>query len=485
MNKIKEYRKLANLTQKEVAEKLGITQQAYATYETSGRNPSGKLLDKLAFILHADPNELISNTLFSNSDINSIEEFLAKSYTAYHSTANAISILEKNGFVELDLSKKWTLRKFGKYYIQMNQSAFIAFKTGDLSSYTFNIAGSHTDSPCLHIKGNSLLDSPEGKRINVERYGGLLLYSMLDIPLKIAGRVMIKKDEYIESRIIATDFNVNIPSLCIHHNPTANKDLSLSVQNDMLPLIGDCNDLYKTIYPEAEILDADLYCVSDIEPSYSGIKKEFLVSPRIDNLTSVYSSINGLIKANNKGIAIVFASDNEEIGSETKQGAESIFIQNVLRKINSSLGKTEEDYYSAIENGFLLSIDNGHAAHPAYLGKSDVDQKVFLNKGVVIKHHVNYSTDGVSSSIVKAICKNNEIEYQDYYNNSDIPCGGTIGLTLSTHLGINSCDIGLAQLGMHSAIETVGKDDILKMENLVKAYFETTIYKDGATYQLK
>ena len=485
MNKIKEYRKLANLTQKEVADKLGITQQAYAAYETTNRVPSGKTLDRLAFILNADPNELISKTILQNSDITTLEEFLAKSYTSYHTTMNAISILDRNGFVELDMSKKWILKKFCKYYVQINQSSFIAFKVGDLSEYSFNIAGSHTDSPSLHIKGNSLIESPEGKRVNVEQYGSLILYSMLDIPLKIAGRVMSKKDNIIESKIITTDFTVNIPSLCIHHNPTVNKELTLSVQNDMLPLLGECDDLYKSIYPEAEILDADLYCVPDVLPTYSGIDKSLLIAPRIDNLTSVYTSINALINTNNKGIAVIYASDNEEIGSFTKQGAESVFLENVLKKINQSLNKSEEEFYSAIGNGFLLSIDNGHAAHPAYLGKSDIDQKVFLNKGIVIKHNVNYSTDGVSSSIVKAICKNNDIEYQDYYNNSDIRCGGTIGLTISTHLAINSCDIGLAELGMHSAIETVGRSDIAKMEKLIKCFFETTIIKDDNNYQIK
>mgnify|MGYP003311275890 CR=1 FL=1 len=151
---------------------------------------------------------------------------------------------------------------------------------------------------------------------------------------------------------------------------------------------------------------------------------------------------------------------------------------------NVMIDMSEEEYNEAISNGFLLSVDNGHAIHPAHVNMSDVDQKVYLNKGIVIKHHVNYSTDGVSSSIVKAICKQNDILYQDYYNNSDVRCGGTIGLVISTNLAINSCDIGLAELGMHSAIETIGKDDIKRMETLLKCFYETNINKEGNSYSI-
>lgn len=485
MNKIKEIRKLAKLTQKDVADRLGITQQAYAAYESNSRIPSAKILQKISAIFNIDSNDLISKTTIANNDINSIEDFLSKSYTAYHTTQNAISILEKNGFDELEMNKKWTLKKHGKYYVQINGSSFIAFKIGDLSTYSFNIAGSHTDSPCLHIKGRNLQTTPEGKRIDVETYGGLLLYSMLDIPLRIAGRVLVKKDNMIETQVISTDFNVNIPSLCIHHNPGVNKELNLNVQSDMLPLIGSCDDLYKGIYPDAEILDADLYCVPDVAPYFSGIDKSFLVSPRIDNLTSVYSSINALINAKTKGISIVSASDNEEVGSDTKQGAASAFLRNVLMKINSSLNKTDEEYLEAIQNGFFLSIDNGHGVHPAHSEKSDPYNLSVLNNGIAIKHHTNYATDGVGGSIIKAICQKEKIPFQDYYNNSDVRSGGTIGLVVSTQLAINSCDIGLAQLGMHSAIETVGKFDIDRMERLVQAFFETKITKIGSSYLLK
>lgn len=166
--------------------------------------------------------------------------FLDKSYTAYHAVKHSEYILEKHGFEKLDLAKKWKLEVGGKYYVVKNGTSVIAFVVGE--NFAFNIAASHTDSPCLHIKGKEVIPSPEGARLNVETYGGLILYSMLDAPLKIAGRVLEKHGDMLVSRTIESNYNVNIPSLAIHHNPTVNSSFSVSVQKDMLPLIGNVED---------------------------------------------------------------------------------------------------------------------------------------------------------------------------------------------------------------------------------------------------
>lgn len=485
MENLKYYRNKANLTQKEVANYLNLSQQAYASYETSDRVPSNELLEKLSIILKVSKEELTSKTKEAPYEkINSIEDFLSLSYTSYHSTRNIESILIDNGFKRLYDFDKWNLEKGGKYYILKNESAIIAFNVGDLSNYAFNIAGCHTDSPSLKVKGNTLIDSPEGKKINVEKYGGLILYSMLDIPLKVAGRIITKDGNKIVPKIVTSDFNVNIPSICIHHNPTVNDSFSLNVQTDMLPLLGSDTDLYSLLSNGNEVIDADLFVVPDVKPYYSGVNRDLLVSPRLDNLTSCYTIAKGISISNPKGVSIAFFSDNEEIGSGTKQGAESAFLLNTLERINDSLGFTKDDFYKAISNGFILSIDNGHAVHQAHPEKSDIAEKVYLNKGIVIKHHTNYSTDGLSSSIVKTICKNNKIPYQDYYNRSDIRCGGTIGLITSAKLEMNACDIGLAELAMHSAIETVGRSDIKHMEDLVTSFFNTSI-KQLENYEIE
>lgn len=482
MNKLQEIRKQSGKTQEEMANLLGISQQAYGNYERDGSSIPLKAAEKIAEILMIDVNDIYFNPELENE---SVTEFLYKSLTSYHAVKNTKSILLKDGFIELKENETWNIKEKGKYFITKNSSAIIAFVIGDLSNYSFHIASCHTDSPCLKIKGNCLMDSPEGKRINVERYGGLINYSLMDIPLKIGGRALVETKNGLEQRVVSSSFTLNIPSLCIHHNPSVNDGVALNNQNDMLPLLGNCDDLYKAILPNEKIVDGDLYVVPFVKPTFSGLNNEFLVSSRIDNLTSLYSILMAIRNSDSKGVSILYATDNEEIGSLSKQGAESIFLSYVLERINSSLNKTNDDYYKAISNGFVLSIDNGHAVHPAHPEKSDPQQTVKLNKGVVIKHHPNYATDGLSCAVIKKIAEKNNIEVQEYYNRSDLRCGSTIGLVTSAQLAINTCDIGLAQLAMHSAIETVGKYDIQKMQNLVKAFYETDINIDGDQINLK
>lgn len=268
--------------------------------------------------------------------------FLDKSYTAYHAVKHSEYILEKHGFSELNLADKWNLEVGGKYYVVKNGTSVIAFVVGE--NFAFNIAASHTDSPCLHVKGRDLLSSPEGARLNVEAYGGLILYSMLDAPLKVAGRIIEKHGDMLTSKIVESDYNVIIPSLAIHHNPNVNSAFSVSVQKDMLPLVGDADDFYSTLSKE-EIVDADLYVVPATSPFRSGANGEYLCSPRIDNLTSVYATLAALVIANPQNVAICACFDNEEIGSRTKQGANSSLMQTVLEKSRAGSAKPKTIIY--------------------------------------------------------------------------------------------------------------------------------------------
>lgn len=408
--------------------------------------------------------------------------FLDKSYTAYHAVRHSQFILEKHGFEKLNIADKWNLRVGGKYYTVKNGTSVIAFVIGE--NFAFNIAASHTDSPCLHIKGKEVIPSCEGARLNVETYGGLILYSMLDAPLKIAGRTIEKHGDALVNKVVESDYFVNIPSLAIHHNPNVNSAFSVSVQKDMLPLIGEVDNFYATLSKD-KIVDADLYVTPATSPFRSGANGEYLCSPRIDNLTSVYTSLTALVSCNPQNIAICACFDNEEIGSRTKQGAASSLLQTVLEKIASGLKKSKDDYVSACENGFILSIDNAHAMHPAFPEKTDVKERVYMGKGIVIKHHVNYSTDGESSAILKTILDKAGVDRQDYYNNSDLRCGGTLGLMASANLGMRACDIGLAQLAMHSAVETVAYDDIAKMQACIKEFFDVKINSNGDIIEIK
>lgn len=403
-----------------------------------------------------------------------LKEFLDLSYTAYHAVENGAAMLEEAGFTKISLEETWNLCKGGKYYFTTSGTALIAFSIGD--NLAFNVCESHTDSPCLKIKGSDCTDSPEGKRLNVEKYGGLVNYSMMNVPLKVAGRIMYEKDSEIVCKNVVSGYYLNIPGLCIHHNPTVNESLSLSVQNDMAPLFGSDKNVYETL-SEKKVIDADLYVVPAVPAFYSGVEEEFLCSPRIDNLTSVYASIKAIIETEPVGISLMCCFDNEEIGSRTKQGADSAILEITMKKIIRGLGLDEDGFIEACRNGYILSVDNAHAVHPAHPEKSDVKERTYLNKGIVIKHHTNYSTDGLSSAILKKILREAGVEYQDYYNNSDLRCGGTIGLMTSANLGMNACDIGLAQLAMHHGIETVGSSDPEKMENCIKAFFKTKFLK--------
>ena len=408
-----------------------------------------------------------------------IREFLNNSYTAYHATANAVEILKKNGFEELVLdgkTRKWNVVRGGKYFVTRNGSSVIAFAVG--KNNVFNVCESHTDSPSFKIKGGKLIESEGVKRLNTEKYGGGLLHTYFDRPLKIAGRVLVESKTGVAQKLVVSSYNVVIPSLCIHHNPSSDDSLSVNAQIDTLPLFSQSeSDLYASL-TDGKVLDADLYVVPDEKAFTSGVNGEFLCSPRLDNLTSVYTSVNALINAKPQGIAVVACLDNEEIGSGTRQGSPN-FIEQVLTSIAEGLDMTYAEALAARENGMALSVDNGHAVHPAHPEKSDPTNRVHMNGGVVIKHHVNYATDGVSSATLKRLLDMVGVAYQDYYNRSDLRCGTTLGLNTARTTGMKVCDIGLAQLAMHSACETCGTSDVDAMQRCLTAFLSATVSGTG------
>lgn len=397
-----------------------------------------------------------------------LQEFLNSSYTAFHATENAKNILKQAGFIELDgVNQKIEVGK--KYFVTKNNSAIVAFVVGSFNK--LNVVVSHTDSPSLKIKGDKTIVSNGLTRLNVEAYGGGIWRSFLDRKLKIAGRYFTDKGE----KLYDSSFNLTIPSLCIHHNIAVNDGEKISIQNHMLPFFakGEKPSLYGEIFKGEAVFDADLFVVP-AEPSYlSGSENEFLCSPRIDNLTSVYGSLKALcdINVNNcDGIALCACLDSEEIGSNTMQGAGSVFLKNVIKSIYKNSDKIS--YKTALEKSFVLSVDNGHASHPAHSNVSDNSNPVKLGGGVVIKHHSNYATNGKSSAILKSMLVKNKIDFQDYYNNSDIRCGSTVGAIVATQFAVDVCDIGLAQLSMHSAVETVAIEDIEKLQKCLQLQFE-------------
>lgn len=407
-----------------------------------------------------------------------INQFLDTSYTAFHTVANAEAMLAEHGFTKLTLGKDFAIKRGGRYYVTRNDSGIIAFVAGQ--NNVFNIVESHTDSPSFKVKGNSVTEGNGVVRVNTEKYGGGLLYTYFDRPMKIAGRLLCQTENGLQTKLAVSDYNVVIPSLCIHHNRNANDGFAVNAQVDTLPLLGlTGSDIYSTLTDE-KVIDGDLFVVPVTPAFAAGTHNELLCSPRIDNLTSVYSGLSALIAAEPHDIAVCACLDNEEIGSGTRQGSPN-WLEQVLCAICDALGLTETQVFAARENGFVLSADNGHAVHPAHPEKSDPYTKAYMGKGVMIKHHVNYSTDGLSSALFKHIASLADVPVQDYYNNSAVSCGSTLGLVTSRTLGMKTCDIGLAQLAMHSACETVALCDVEHMKAALLTFFNVTLDGNNAT----
>lgn len=409
-----------------------------------------------------------------------VQDFLQTSYTPYHAVENCRAMLDKAGFRAMREDAIPSLQAGDRGYVIQDGTGLFAFVVGD--DPTLMLTECHTDSPCLRVKGPRTLPSAEGRRINVEKYGGLLLYSMLDIPLRVAGRLTVETADGVQTRTVVSDRRVVIPSLCIHHNP-AHNELTLNVQSDMLPLVGDVEDVYQWLCDAHTVLDADLYVVSDVAPYAAGADEEYLCAPRIDDLAAVFACIEALCDCHPQGLAMVACYNNEEIGSGTKQGAASIFMHDLVQRILTAAGA--ENPTAAIRKGMALSVDNGHAEHPAHPEKSDVQGGPRIGGGVVVKHHVNYATDGLSAGIFKHILGKADIPCQDYYNRSDIGCGSTLGNIAARWLAIDTVDIGLAQLAMHSAVETMGIRDLGYLTQGVQAFLNSKLIRtdDGIRIQ--
>lgn len=408
-------------------------------------------------------------------------KFLHTSLTAYHAVENAKKALREKGFSELFEGDIWELREGGKYFVERDGSALIAFSVGS-SRGGFRIVASHTDSPCWKVKGNAVTFAGGCAKLNVERYGGVLYYSFLDIPLRLAGRAVYYDEASgsIHTELVTEKHTVVIPSVAIHFQRDANTALSLNPQTDMQPIVSLRQDFSLSVGKEGkEPLESDLFLVNATEPFLAGFDDEFLVSPRIDNLTSACASVEALTDAPSEGIAMIYLADNEEVGSHTKQGAGSDFLVATMARITNALGGNLE---TMLPHTFVVSCDNAHAIHPNHPEKSDPTNPVRLGGGIVIKHHANqnYTTDAVSSAVFKAILQGADVPYQDFYMRSDMPCGGTLGAISSTHVSVRSVDIGLAQLAMHSATETMCVADYPRLIRALRAFFDADITATSA-----
>lgn len=403
--------------------------------------------------------------------------FIDGSPSVFHVVENIKDKLISSGFKKLELNEKWSIEPLGRYFLDKNGSAIIAFVVGSEKDKGFKIISSHSDSPCFRVKPNPIMKYEKYAKINTEVYGGPIINTWLDRPLSLAGRVVLKSDDILNPVIKTVDFKkpiLIIPNVAIHLNRNINSGIELNKQVDTIPLLGIINDklnynnyLVETIssildVEQEDIIDFELYLYGVEEGCIMGANNEFIYAPKLDDLAMVHSSLNAIIKSKASSYTNVFACfDNEEIGSSTKQGGDSNFLLNTLERIKIGLRCNREGFLSSISDSFMISADLAHAVHPNRGEKHDPILHPVINGGPIIKVAANgsYTTDSFSSSVYESICKKINIPYQKFSNRSDERGGSTLGPISSTHIEMNTIDIGSPVLSMHSIRELSGVDD--------------------------
>lgn len=410
-------------------------------------------------------------------------DFIEKSTDCYHAVKTVKDTLCAEGFAELKEGEAWEIKNGGKYYVTRNSSSVIAFKIPQNEYKSFLICASHTDSPSFKLKPVFELDAGDCVKLSVEGYGGMIMSSWLDRPLSISGRVVTAENGKIKERLVNIDRDlVIIPNLAVHMSRDINKGYEFNVRRDMCPIAGKEKGVLIGLAAEnagvrkEDIKGFDLSLYNRMKGTVLGTDNEYFSAPRIDDLQCVFAALEGFVNSENENSVSVFAAfDNEEVGSGTKQGALSLFLRDTLERINFSLGGNDEKYKRAMSSSFMLSCDNAHAVHPNYADKSDSANQVYMNGGIVIKYNASqrYTTDAVSEAAVKYVCEKADVPYQMYANRSDIPGGSTLGNLSNEKVSLNTADVGLAQLAMHSAYETAGAKDTTYMIRFTKVFYES------------
>ena len=433
------------------------------------------------------------------ASIKDLVKFVEGATCSLTTVETSADMLNKEGFLELELKADWTLEAGKKYFVNIYGSTLVAFTIGkDYKGGMLRIATAHTDSPGFCIKSKAEMKTGMGKfgKLNVEAYGGAILNTWMDRPLSIAVRAAVKSNNVFEPEIRIVDLKkpvVTIPNLAIHMNREINDGIKLNKQVDMLPIGCQMDEktpsdffveyLAKELKVKKEdILDYEGYVYNAEKGEIVGFNDEFLVCPRIDNETSVLACLKAIIDSgknnyNNEGINLIAVFDNEEVGSSTKQGAGSNVLSFVIEKIISSLNRNNDvrkDFINTVLNAMMLSVDVAHATHPNHPEKNDPTNEIILNAGPVIKRSgaQKYATDAKAVGIVEQLCQNAYIPYQKFANRSDMLGGSTLGPISDTNLPMLTVDIGVPILAMHSAKETMGVKDQAYMEALLCEFFK-------------
>jgi aspartyl aminopeptidase len=414
--------------------------------------------------------------------VSSLLDFIKKSVSPYHAVLTAKEMLTQAGYTELNECDEWQLQNGGRYFVTRNLSSIIAFRIPTTVPTGFMMAASHSDSPTFKIKDQTEMTSTGYVRLNTERYGGMICSTWLDRPLSVAGKVIIKTaTNQLCTKLINIERDLlMIPNVAIHMNRNANDGFAFKANVDMIPLLGDetAKGSFRKIIADAaevaeeDIISTDLFLVNRAPGTVWGASMEYVSAPRLDDLECAYTTLKGFICADeSSAVPMCAILDNEEVGSTTKQGANSTFLTDTMDRIAEGLQLSRSQYCRMISSSFMVSADNAHAVHPNHPEFSDPTNKVYMNRGIVLKYNASqkYTTDSVSDAIFTEICRKAGAATQKYTNRADMPGGSTLGNIANTHVSVNTVDIGLAQLAMHSSYETAGVQDI---ETLIRAMTE-------------
>ncbi len=414
-------------------------------------------------------------------------DFIEQSPTCFHVAANCARMLEEAGYHRLSEEADWRYdavfakwlegagKEDGKFYVVRNNASLIALRIPQglsAGGKGFHIVATHGDSPSFKVKENPEIQvDKKYVKLNTEKYGGMILSTWLDRPLSLAGRVVAAKGDGLESRLVNLEEDLLvIPNVAVHMNRDMNKGVEYNPQVDMLPLMG--MDLEKGAFTRriaqaagveaGDVLGYDLFLYVREPGKILGADKEFILSPRLDDQQCVFSAMTAFLSADPvQYLNVCAVFHNEEVGSGTRQGADSTFLEATLRRILEAMSVSAGDYHRMVAGGFLISADNAHAVHPNHPELADPTNRPYLNGGIVIKYHGSekYTSDAYTAARMKSICRQAEVPFQTYANRSDITGGSTLGNISTSHVSIPSVDIGLPQLAMHSAVETAGSKD--------------------------
>ena len=436
-------------------------------------------------------------------------KYIGACTSPYHTVDTSLQMLLDSGFTELSLEEEWQLDS-GSYVVNVFGTTLFAFHIGKKPEHTLRIASAHTDFPAIRVKPNPITSVKGYTKLNVEMYGGLIENTWLDRPLGAAGTVVLKgKNAFdVDSVLVDTKRPITIvPNLAIHMNHSVNDGVKLNRQKEMLPILmmernnednptkALNNRNNPSLFPESdsqydewtkfladevdcdpsEILSYEMTLYPTEQGCVLGTEGDFISSPRLDNLTSCFGVLSGIIQAkkmNVNGVRCAILFDNEEVGSRTKQGGAGMILPNLVKRVYDALGYSNQEMDSFISKGFMISSDVEHGLHPIYPEKNDITNIPVLNKGLALKIACSqsYAGDAKAIAIVKGLCEEADAQYQIYVNRSDIPGGSTVGSISSAMLPMRTIDVGLPLLAMHSARELMGAADQEQLNRLMNHF---------------